>query len=265
MFENLQDKLQRAFKTLRGQGTVNEETVQEALREIRLALLEADVNFKVVKDLIEHIRYKALGAEVMTAGAAEIDDPVKRAGVERLAGRTAGYERGKSLAGQSQGPGVCGSDGRRRAVQTFDLDLAREGSGVDNVDGKQRAQRRIELGNAEALGPIRGIGRDRGGPGQGRRRGADRAIGCELVVAGVVGYGCPDDNVRRIAELNRAVGDGRFTGIEDAVVIGVKERVATDDIAAWQRPALERFQHQLCRSAAPRVPGAALTFPRTEE
>src|SRR5438270_13313115 len=67
MFENLQDKLQRAFKTLRGQGTVNEETVQEALREIRLALLEADVNFKVVKDLIEHIRYKALGAEVMTA------------------------------------------------------------------------------------------------------------------------------------------------------------------------------------------------------
>src|SRR5436305_2539 len=67
MFENLQEKLQRAFKTLRGQAVLNEETVQEALREIRLALLEADVNFKVVKDLIEHIRYKALGAEVMTA------------------------------------------------------------------------------------------------------------------------------------------------------------------------------------------------------
>jgi len=67
MFENLSDKLQRAFKNLRGQGTLNEETVGEALREIRLALLEADVNFKVVKELVERIRAKALGQEVMTA------------------------------------------------------------------------------------------------------------------------------------------------------------------------------------------------------
>ncbi|HTK94991.1 MAG TPA: signal recognition particle protein [Terriglobales bacterium] len=67
MFENLQDKLQRAFKNLRGQGTLTEENIGEALREIRLALLEADVNFKVVKELIDHIREKALGQEVMTA------------------------------------------------------------------------------------------------------------------------------------------------------------------------------------------------------
>ena len=49
MFENLSEKLQRAFKTLRGEATLNEENMQEALRAIRLALLEADVNFKVVK------------------------------------------------------------------------------------------------------------------------------------------------------------------------------------------------------------------------
>lgn len=67
MFETLQDKLQRAFKNLRGQGTVTEENVNEALREIRLALLEADVNLAVVRELIEHIRVKALGQEVMTA------------------------------------------------------------------------------------------------------------------------------------------------------------------------------------------------------
>jgi signal recognition particle subunit SRP54 len=67
MFENLTDKLQRAFKNLRGQGRLTEENIQEALREIRLALLEADVNFKVVKELIDHIRAKALGQEVMTA------------------------------------------------------------------------------------------------------------------------------------------------------------------------------------------------------
>jgi signal recognition particle subunit SRP54 len=67
MFENLQEKLQRAFKTLRGQATLSEENIDEALREIRLALLEADVNFKVVKQLIDQIRAKAVGQEVMTA------------------------------------------------------------------------------------------------------------------------------------------------------------------------------------------------------
>jgi len=67
MFENLTDKLQRAFKTLRGQGTLNEENIVEALREIRVALLEADVNLNVVSELIEHIRVKAIGSEVLTA------------------------------------------------------------------------------------------------------------------------------------------------------------------------------------------------------
>jgi signal recognition particle subunit SRP54 len=67
MFENLQEKLQRAFKSLRGQARLTEENIDEALREIRLALLEADVNFKVVKLLIEQIRAKAVGQEVMTA------------------------------------------------------------------------------------------------------------------------------------------------------------------------------------------------------
>ncbi|PYP90453.1 MAG: signal recognition particle protein [Candidatus Angelobacter sp. Gp1-AA117] len=67
MFENLQEKLQRAFKNLRGQGTLTPENIQEAMKEIRMALLEADVNFKVVKELIDHIQEKAVGQEVMTA------------------------------------------------------------------------------------------------------------------------------------------------------------------------------------------------------
>ena len=67
MFENLTDKLQRVFKTLRGQGTLTEENISEALREIRVALLEADVNLTVVTDLIEQIREKAVGTEVLTA------------------------------------------------------------------------------------------------------------------------------------------------------------------------------------------------------
>ena len=67
MFENLSEKLQRSFKTLRGQGTITEENISEAMREIRLALLESDVNLEVVKDLVEHIRVKAMGTQVTTA------------------------------------------------------------------------------------------------------------------------------------------------------------------------------------------------------
>ncbi len=67
MFENLQEKLQRAFKSLRGQAVLTEENIAEALKQIRLALLEADVNFKVVKELIDRIQAKAVGHEVLTA------------------------------------------------------------------------------------------------------------------------------------------------------------------------------------------------------
>jgi signal recognition particle subunit SRP54 len=67
MFENLSEKLQRTFKTLRGQAVLNEDNIQESLREIRLALLEADVSFKAVKQLVDKIGDKALGKEVMTA------------------------------------------------------------------------------------------------------------------------------------------------------------------------------------------------------
>lgn len=67
MFENLTDKLQRAFKNLRGQGTLTEENIGEALSELRLALLEADVHQGVVQQLLEAIRAKAVGQEVMTS------------------------------------------------------------------------------------------------------------------------------------------------------------------------------------------------------
>lgn len=64
MFESISDKLDSIFKKLRGKGLLKEEDVDAALKEVRLALLEADVNFKVVKDLIQKIRAKAVGKEV---------------------------------------------------------------------------------------------------------------------------------------------------------------------------------------------------------
>jgi len=64
MFEALQDRFQRVLKNLRIQGVLNEEVVDATLREVRLALLDADVNLKVVKDLLDRVRVKALGEEV---------------------------------------------------------------------------------------------------------------------------------------------------------------------------------------------------------
>ena len=65
-FENLSERFQAAFKKLRGKGKLTEEDVNEALKEMRRALLEADVNFAVTKDFIKRVREKAVGEEVFS-------------------------------------------------------------------------------------------------------------------------------------------------------------------------------------------------------
>ena len=65
MFDNLSDKLQKIFKNLRGQGKLTEANIREALREVRMALLEADVHYKVAKDFVAGIAQRAVGQEVM--------------------------------------------------------------------------------------------------------------------------------------------------------------------------------------------------------
>src|SRR5215208_3158319 len=65
MFETLSDKLQAALGDVRKRGSLDEEAVSRAMREIRLALLEADVNFKVVKEFVERVRERSLGQDVL--------------------------------------------------------------------------------------------------------------------------------------------------------------------------------------------------------
>src|SRR5882757_10202364 len=65
MFDTLSSKLQNAFKNLRGLGKISEANVNDSLREVRLALLDADVNFKVVRDFIDRVKVKSLGQEVV--------------------------------------------------------------------------------------------------------------------------------------------------------------------------------------------------------
>src|SRR6476660_547376 len=109
MFESLSDRLQGVFRSLRGEARLTEQTVEAALREIRLALLEADVNFKVVKAFIDRVRDRAVDQEVL-----------KIVRDEMLA-----------LFGDTQG-GLPASQARPRVI----LLLGLQGSGKTTTSGK---------------------------------------------------------------------------------------------------------------------------------
>ena len=67
MFENLSEKLEKAFKTLKGKGSISEINVAQTMKEIRKALIKADVDFKTAKLFTENVRQKALGQQVLSA------------------------------------------------------------------------------------------------------------------------------------------------------------------------------------------------------
>ena len=67
MFENLSDRLERSFKILKGEGKITEVNVAETIKEIRRALLDADVSYKVAKEFCDRVKTKAMGADVLTA------------------------------------------------------------------------------------------------------------------------------------------------------------------------------------------------------
>ncbi len=97
MFDNLQDKMDRVFKTLRGEATLNEWHIDNALKEIRVALLEADVHFKTVKEFTNRVREKAVGGDVLTAfSPAQQVTKIVRDELQNLLG---GNEVGLALVG----------------------------------------------------------------------------------------------------------------------------------------------------------------------
>ena len=67
MFENLSDRLERSFKILKGEGKITEINVAETMKDVRRALLDADVNYKVAKEFTNKVKEKALGMNVLTA------------------------------------------------------------------------------------------------------------------------------------------------------------------------------------------------------
>ena len=94
MFENLTDKLEQTFKRLRGHGRITEANVVESLREVRLALLEADVNFKVVKSFIDSVQAQSMGQDVLQSLTPDqqLIKIVKEELVKILGGEAAGLD-----------------------------------------------------------------------------------------------------------------------------------------------------------------------------
>ena len=74
MFDNLSSKLERAFKVLKGQGKISEINVAETIKEIRRALIDADVNFKIAKEFTNKVKEKALGRDVINSINLKIND-----------------------------------------------------------------------------------------------------------------------------------------------------------------------------------------------
>ena len=119
MFDSLSDRLQGVFRSLRGEGRLTEQTVEAALREIRMALLEADVNFKVVKAFIDRVRDKAVDQAVLKS-LTPAQQVVRIVRDEMLA-----------LFGDSPG-GLPPSQARPRVI----LLLGLQGSGKTTTSGK---------------------------------------------------------------------------------------------------------------------------------
>jgi len=121
MFDNLQDKMDRVFKTLRGEATLNEWHIDNALKEIRVALLEADVNFKVVKEFTIRVREKAIGEGVLTAfSPAQQVTKIVRDELQNLLG---GSEVGLALVGSPAVVMMAGLQGSGKTTTSGKLAL----------------------------------------------------------------------------------------------------------------------------------------------
>ncbi|MFZ2493674.1 MAG: signal recognition particle protein [Thermoanaerobaculia bacterium] len=121
MFDNLQDKMDRVFKTLRGEATLNEWHIDNALKEIRIALLEADVHFKTVKEFTARVRERALGSDVLTAfSPAQQVTKIVRDELQNLLG---GNEVGLALVGSPSVVMMTGLQGSGKTTTSGKLAL----------------------------------------------------------------------------------------------------------------------------------------------
>src|SRR3990170_3186672 len=128
MFETLTEKLQNVFRRLGSRGTITERDLDEALREVRMALLEADVHFRVVRDFVQRVREKALGAQILASltPMQQVIDIVNRELIELLGGGQTHLQRSKEPPTIVMLVGLKGS-GKTTTAAKLGLQLRRGG------------------------------------------------------------------------------------------------------------------------------------------
>ena len=155
MFDGLQDKLQGVFRRLKGEGRVNEEALNRALREIRMALLEADVNFKVVKGFVGRIRERALGEKVLESlSAAQQVVKIVRDELIELLGEAGGELK---LDGKPPVVLLCGLQGSGKTTTAGKLGLRLKERGQHPLLVAADLQRAAAVEQLEQVGEAAGL------------------------------------------------------------------------------------------------------------
>jgi len=223
MFESLTEKLQGVFRRLGGHGTITEKELDEALRQVRLALLEADVHYKVVRQFVQEIRERALGAEITRSltPMQQVVDIVNRQLIEVLGGGHSRLERAKSPPSVVMLVGLKGS-GKTTTAAKLALHLRRQGEKPLMIAADPQrvaaAEQLLALGKQINV-PVFVPG-DGASPSQLCRQALQEAkhSGASTVLVDTVGYLQLDiDEMRGLNELHRLLSPTEVLLVADAM------------------------------------------------
>jgi signal recognition particle subunit SRP54 len=223
MFETLSEKLQNVFRRLGSRGTITEHDLDEALREVRMALLEADVHFRVVRDFVQRVREKALGAQILASltPMQQVIDIVNRELIELLGGGQTHLQRSKEPPTVVLLVGLKGS-GKTTTAAKLGLQLRRGGDRpllVAADPQRVAAAEQLEaLGKQLSLSVYSADGNAR--PLQICERALKEAhrLGASAVIVDTMGYVHLDpESLKELTELRRRLSPAEVLMVADAM------------------------------------------------
>jgi len=223
MFEALTDKLQGVFRRLGSHGTINEQDLDEALREVRLALLEADVNFKVVREFVQGVKERALGAKVLSSltPMQQIIDVVNQQLVEVLGGGHSQLERAKAPPTVMMMVGLKGA-GKTTTTAKLALHLRRGGEKplmvAADPERVAAVEQLIALGKQLSISVFAPDGKSRPADVCKAALKEAKSSGASTVLVDTVGYVQLDpDDLKELADLKRALEPTEVLLVADAM------------------------------------------------
>ena len=223
MFEALTDKLQGVFRRLGSHGTITEQDLDEALRAVRLALLEADVNFKVVREFVQGVKERVLGAKVLSSltPMQQIIDVVNQQLVEVLGGGHSGLEHAKSPPTVMMMVGLKGS-GKTTTTAKLALHLRRQGENplmvAADPERVAAVEQLIALGKQLSIAVYAPSGKSRPADVCKAALKEARSSGASTVIVDTVGYVQLDpEDLKELADLRKALEPAEVLLVADAM------------------------------------------------